>query len=175
VENTWRGISDSLRRFIRSQVKDEVLAEDILQDVFMKMAAKLPLLRQEEKISAWLFQIARNTIIDHFRRRDNIAKLESSAPLGNDPAIGGDNATEEFARCIPDMLDTLPPIYREALYWSEIEGLSQKDLAQKLGVPYSTAKSRVQRGKAKLRENLLNCCHITTDVYGNVLDYWKKS
>ena len=73
--------------------------------------------------------------------------------------------------CIPAFLDSLPEKYREALFEVEINGLSQLELAKKLDISYSGAKSRVQRGREKLREALLDCCDIAADKYGNILEY----
>ncbi len=175
IENIWEEIHDDLYAFIRSRLPDEASAKDVTQDVFLTLQTKLPQLRNRDKISSWLFQIARHTVADHYRREQRKRGAGSPAPESVEPPTPAtEDRTEEFARCIPAMLELLPPIYREALRLTEIEGLSQKELAERLDIPYPTAKSRVQRGKEQLKAILLQCCRISTDVYGNVLDYEKR-
>lgn len=169
----WFTVSESLRQFIGIKIKDPQTVDDLLQEVFLKVQENSRQLKDEEKAGAWVFRIAQNTITDHYRRLQR-PEIEGWKNLTSPAPDDASDLTAEFAGCIPAMLEVLPPIYREALYLSEIEGLSQKELAQRLGISYSGAKSRVQRGREKLREILLECCHIHTDVYGNIIDYHKK-
>jgi RNA polymerase sigma-70 factor (ECF subfamily) len=71
---------------------------------------------------------------------------------------------------VKPFIQKLAPNYRDALLITEFQNISQKELAQKLNISYSGAKSRVQRGKEKLKELILNCCLVQTDTYGNVLN-----
>jgi len=173
IEKIWEEIHDDLYAFIRSRLQDEASAKDVTQDVFLTLQTKLPQLRNRDKVGNWLFQIARHAVTDHYRREQR-KRDAGSLDSVEIPTLETDDRTEEFARCIPAMLELLPPIYREALHLTEIEGLSQKELAERLDIPYPTAKSRVQRGKEHLKSILLQCCRISTDVYGNVLDYEKR-
>ena len=174
AEKIWLTVSGSLRQYVRRKVADPRLAEDLLQEIFLKVQENYQQLRDEQKVGAWVFRMARNVIVDHYRQQERYG----AAPAGflPDMAAGQEAAdlNREFAACIPAMLAVLPEAYREALYLSEIEGLSQKELARRLGISYSGAKSRVQRGRRKLREILLQCCHIHTDAYGNIIDYQKR-
>ncbi|MEO1451622.1 MAG: sigma factor-like helix-turn-helix DNA-binding protein, partial [Bacteroidota bacterium] len=72
-------------------------------------------------------------------------------------------------------LKQLPPKYQEALTATALEGVSQKELAEQLGISYSGAKSRVQRGKEKLKSLILACCKTETDRYGNLIEIQKKA
>ena len=69
TETLWRAYSDQLLSFIRSRVKDPVIAEDILQDVFLKMHERLHTLKDDQKLQSWMYRIARNAIIDHYRSK----------------------------------------------------------------------------------------------------------
>lgn len=170
-EQLWGQVHNNLEQYILRQVKDPVAAQDLLQDVFLKMQAKLPQLREAEKAAPWLFRIAKNTIIDHYRQAAN----QPVAGLVTEPAgTEQEDITQEFAYCIRPFIDSLPEKYREALLLVEIQGLSQKELAERLGISYSGAKSRVQRGREMLKEALLECCHIQADRYGNILGYEKR-
>jgi len=71
------------------------------------------------------------------------------------------------------MIEQLPDKYREAMMLTELEGMTQKDLSNQLGISFSGAKSRVQRGRGELKELLTACCHIEADHYGNTIDYHK--
>lgn len=76
------------------------------------------------------------------------------------------NYLAELASCLQPMIAGLPDIYRTALTLSEIEGITQREVADRLGISVSGAKSRVQRGREKLRERLLQCCEIETGRNG---------
>lgn len=82
-----------------------------------------------------------------------------------------ENFTKEATVCIRSTIKRLPEKYREALELTEFQGLSQKELSEKLGISYSGAKSRVQRGRGKLKQLLEGCCHIEADRYGNIVDF----
>ncbi len=74
--------------------------------------------------------------------------------------------------CILPLVQQLPPPYRQALLLTEVEGMTQKDLAARLGLSFSGARSRVQRARDKLRELLLDCCHFEFDRRGTIIDYY---
>jgi RNA polymerase sigma-70 factor, ECF subfamily len=77
----------------------------------------------------------------------------------------------ELAPSVAAMVNALPEPYREALYLTEYQGLSQRDLAVRLGLSFSGAKSRVQRAREKLKQLLLDCCHLEFDRRGRIIDY----
>lgn len=174
AEAIWINVQAKLKAFVRRKIQDDASADDVLQEVFLKMHHNLPQLKEEEKAEYWLFRIAQNAVNDHFRQQRKPAlplpKLE--APFLENEAEQTTRAlTEEVSQWLPFMLELLPEKYRQALYLTDIEGLSQRELAEKLQLSYSGAKSRVQRGREKLREVVLQCCEVATDKYGNVLGY----
>lgn len=171
----WQNINQSLLNFIRGKVKDESISQDILQDVFVKIQINLTNLKDPSKLLPWVFQIARNEINNHFRTQKR--RLETAPILAENISdeVEAPHTHQDFSQCVPSFLDALPEKYREALILVEIEGLSQKELAERLGISYSGAKSRIQRGREKLKEALLECCQISTDVYGNIVDYRKRN
>ena len=77
----------------------------------------------------------------------------------------------ELAPSVAAMLERLPEHYREALVLTEYQGLTQKELAERLGLSFSGAKSRVQRAREKLKQLMLECCHFEFDCLGRVIDY----
>lgn len=126
-------------------------------------------LKDTEKISGWVFQIARNAIIDFYREGKKPAisldEISYSEPESED------NFNKTFEQDIIDMMKDLPDKYQQALLLTEYQGLSQKELAAKLNISLSGAKSRVQRARMHLKDMLMQCCHIEFDKYGNIIDY----
>ena len=79
--------------------------------------------------------------------------------------------TKQFSDYASSVINQLPEKYREAVYWADIKGITQNELAEKLSISVSGAKSRVQRGRQKIKEIVLKCCDINADKYGNIVDY----
>jgi len=173
VEHIWRTYHKQLLSFIQKRVSDSSMADDILQEVFIKIHTRIDSLQENTKIKAWLFQITRNTIIDYYRKANSLK--EASDELidledENDPL-----ALQDIQTCIIPMIKSLPEDYQEALFMTELNGLSQKLLAEKLQISYSAAKSRVQRGRFLLKEALSNCCSFEHDSKGRLINYEKKT
>ena len=176
AEAIWMKVQAKLKAFVRSKVRDEASADDVLQEIFLKMHQNLHQLREEGKAEYWLFRIAQNAVNDHFRQekaRRQPAPVPEDVPDEEEKQVQA--LTEEVSQWLPFMLELLPDKYRKALYLTEVEGLSQRELADKLGISYSGAKSRVQRGREKLRDVVLQCCEVATDNYGNVLGYERRA
>lgn len=155
---------NALRGFIVRRVKDPALAQDIAQDVVLKMYTRFNQLKESEKITAWMYQIARNAIIDHFRKE---SKTFDPRELMEDDQYS--TLTDCVHNCLMEMLATLPDKYREALELAELKNLSQTAMAAQLQLSYSAVKSRVQRARQLLRERVLEQCDIEMDSYGNVV------
>lgn len=172
TEHLWREFSKDLRAFITRRVPNEQDADDILQESFIKIHKHLNSLENEDRLVAWIYQITRRTIVDYYRR----AKPGVPLPLDWEEATTSSRESEseveaEVASWLKPMIADLPPKYREALRLTEFEGLNQKQLAAKLGLSHSGAKSRVQRGRALLRKQVLDCCHLEFDRRGGIIDY----
>lgn len=150
--------------FVRRYTKDKALAEDIVHDVFLKVYDKLPQLREHDKISGWIFRIAKNIIIDHFR-----AQAKTIHAVDLDWESDGVTLNDCVSSCLREMITTLPRKYREALEFAELKGMSQLELSQKLNISYSGAKSRVQRARQMLREKMDKAYRIQFDHYGNAI------
>ncbi len=173
LEKIWLGLNRQIRAFIRSKVDDEQKAEDILQEVYLKLHQGLASLKHPEKIKNWLFQITRNVIIDHYRSTKNYLPIvENTAFFEDNFDI---NPLDKIQTSLLEMINQMPDIYRDALILTEYEGLSQKVVAKKLGISYSGVKSRVQRARTLLKEMLFKCCHFELDKYGNIIDYYQVS
>ncbi len=168
--SVWLELSADLRRFIRRRVSDDHVADDLLQETFVRIHRNLNALDDTDRLAAWVYQIAQNVIHDHYRR--SAAKAASLAEA--DPAderhesIG--NVRGRAGEWLGELIGQLPEKYREAVQLSEIEGFTQQEVADRLGLSLSGAKSRVQRGRAMLKEVLDQCCTFEFDRRGNIVD-----
>jgi RNA polymerase sigma-70 factor, ECF subfamily len=169
-EAIWNAFSARLRRFLLSRVEDESAADDLLQDVFVRIHSHMQSLRETDRLESWIYQIARNAVIDHYRTRRAHTELPETLPDKNEDEENA--AAKELAGSLRDMVEALPEPYRDALLLTEFEGLTQSELAGRLGISLSGAKSRVQRARQKIKDELLTCCHFEFDRYGRVIDYW---
>lgn len=166
----WQRFGADLRRFIARRVPEPADAEDVLQDVFVKIHARLDTVQDEERVAAWVYQIARNAIVDYHRRQRATMDLSEIAAMEAEDEPD-DTVDHEVARWLKPMIDDLPDKYREAIWLTEFEGLSQVELAGRLGISVSGAKSRVQRGRTLLRHDLLDCCMFEFDRRGGIIGY----
>ena len=168
-DQLWETFSAPLHQFIRRRVADPHSAEDILQDVFLKIHTQIGTLRAQERLTSWIYQITRNAIADYYRAQRPTAELTESLP-GMDELVD-DDVMRELSPCVTAIIAALPDTYGEAVRLTEYQGLSQKALSERLGISFSGAKSRVQRARAKIKEHLLNCCHFQFDHGGRIIDY----
>jgi RNA polymerase sigma-70 factor (ECF subfamily) len=168
-EQLWETFSGPLWQFIRRRVPDAYGAEDILQDVFLKIHTRIGTLRADDRLASWIYQITRNAIADYYRAQRPTAELAETLPAADE--LAGDDAARELSPCVAALVAALPDAYREALRLTEYQGLSQKQLSEQLGISFSGAKSRVQRARAKIKEQLLACCHFQFDYAGRIVEY----
>jgi len=167
VDQLWSEITDQLEAFIFSKVKDKSISEDLLQDIFIKIHTKIDMLRDETKIQSWIYQITRNTINDYFRKSTHKFGIEN---IAENSIAESDHFFDEAINDMIKFMKHLPEQYCEALCETEFNGLSQKEFAEKLGISYSGAKSRVQRARKILKDLLLNCCHYQFDKHGSIIN-----
>jgi RNA polymerase sigma-70 factor (ECF subfamily) len=166
TEKAWLAFRDRLLAFIRRRVRSEHDAEDILQDVFVKLEKGLASLEDETRLGAFVFQTARNAIID-FQRRGSASGELLADVAAEPPSAPGANA--DAAACIRPLLEKLSTEDREALELAELGDLTQAELAARLGISLTGGKSRVQRARRRLGEALRACCDFETDRRGNVI------
>ena len=160
-------MNSELRRFIRRRVANDHVAEDLLQETFVRVHRNLGALKATEKLAAWVYQIARNVVYDHHRQGD-----PSWSVLSPDEAIDTDDFQSPGCHnlsWLEPLIETLPEGYRQAVRMAELEEHSQQGIADKLGLSLSGAKSRIQRGREMLKETLQRCCTIQLDARGNVV------
>lgn len=176
----WQQVHERLRGFIAKRVANEAEADDILQEVFLRVHRYLAQLQEPERLVSWIFQITRHVIIDYYRapgrRRERPAGLveevdgESSPPLSE----GDAGAKTELSGCLRPMIERLPEEYRRAITLVELDGLTQKEAAEQLGLSVPGMKSRVQRGRKQLKLLLEECCVIELDSRKGVIDFERR-
>jgi RNA polymerase sigma-70 factor (ECF subfamily) len=153
-------------------VDDADIADDILQNVFLNIHAKIDSLKDASKLRPWIYQISRNAIVDHYRSHKSHDELPES--IVQPEKDNAETARQEIEGCMLPLVRNLPDTYREAVMLSEIEGLTQKQVAEKLGLSLSAAKSRVQRGRIMVKNMLNDCCRFEIDHRGTMVDYQLK-
>jgi RNA polymerase sigma-70 factor (ECF subfamily) len=175
AEAVWQDFHARLLGFIARRVGDRDSAEDILQEVMLRIHRHVGELERPSAVRAWVHQIARNAIADHYRRASVRHERPSGIDLDRHEPLELEGAPEELrselAACLGPLLERLPPMHREALALTELEGLTQASAAAQLGLSSSGMKSRVQRGRAQLKELLVACCEIELDRRGGVRSY----
>ena len=183
IENTitfneiWLKFSHPVKDFIRNQTHNSDVTDDILQEVFIKIHQNLHLLRDQERVASWVFQIARNTVLNYFRSQKKHLENQESHQQATEEEnhFKENNLNEMVGIWLEEFKKDLDPKYQEALQLVDIEGITQVELANRLGISVSGAKSRVQRGREQLKQKLIDCCPVKTDQYGNILEIKRKN
>lgn len=174
IKTIWNKFRNELLNFITARVNDEYKAEDILQEVFIKIYRNIEQLDDEAKLKSWLYKITKNTIIDYYRRRKSsdlyIEEVEDA--LGNEEE--NTNMNNEMLTCLKFFLYELPDKYKEPLEMYELKGMKHREISKELNISLSGSKTRIQRAREKLRKVLTECCEIEFDTYGNIVEYKKK-
>ena len=143
TEHVWEAFHTPLQQFIRRRVSDEATAEDVLQDVFLKIHQHVETLKDVKKLESWMYQITRNAIIDSYRSSRPTTTLDAVEVLDLPEELPDDDVVSELLPCVRAMVRNLPELDRQALVLTEYQGLTQKELAERLGLSFSGAKSRV--------------------------------
>ncbi len=154
VAEVWKEHQEKLAFFIRGRISSRCDADDVLQDVYVKVNAGQKSLRDRTKIRSWIYQIARNAIVDYYRSHKKTVELPEDFPAFKKEK----DAWTLISRCVRPFIEELPPLYREALLLSEIQGLDHAQVAKKLKISLAGAKARIQRGQKKLKKKFDDCC-----------------
>ena len=166
TEEQWEQVYERLKVFVLPRIADRNDADDVLQEVFLKIHDNIQSLKETDNFWSWIYQITRNAIVDYYRskagRSKNDAGLIDIQKLHIEPDKENE-ATRELTSCLEPMMSTLPKDQREALVLVEFEKLTKQEAAEKIGISVSGMKSRVQRARKKLMKMLLDCCRVELD------------
>lgn len=168
IEKIWLEYRSLLKAFLHSKVSNDSDVDDLLQDILIKSYENLGKLKSGDKIKPWIFQIANHSIIDFYRKNGRNKALTEDDLWYEDEGL---DAKAELSHCIDPFVNALPESSSKLLMATDINGESQKALAQSMGISYSTLKSRVQKARVELRNLFDECCHMKLDAQGNIMDY----
>lgn len=164
TKQVWTKYSEDLKRFIISKVKDVAIADDILQDTFIKIHTKLHTLKDITKLKSWIFSIARNSILDYWK---STSKTFQIADFELETEILENTHTEKD--CLRGILQNLPKKYRDPLFLSDIKGMKQSEVATQLKQTISTTKSQIQRARKLIAQGFIDCCGFVLNEKGNLV------
>jgi RNA polymerase sigma-70 factor (ECF subfamily) len=176
-EGHWHELRARLGGFVGRRIGNPADAEDVVQDVFVRMQHNIESLSSTDRLDAWAFRITRNAIADYYRASEHRAAPGKTLNELTADSIDGEpsaDARAEMAYCIAPMVRQLPQNYKQAIELTELEGMTQTAAAEQLGLSVPGMKSRVQRGRARLRAMLLRCCEIETDRRGRVIGFEQR-
>lgn len=169
IEKVYKEFHKPLFYFIRKRVPSLFIAEDILQDVFIKAHLNIDKVNDQTKVKRWLFQIARNSIIDYYRserKKETIIEEIEDRDTSYE-----EDAYKKLQATVLEMIQQLPFKYGQSLFLADYRGYTQKEIADQLNISLSCAKARVQRARKLMKEIYEKCCHFEYDVNGKVIDY----
>ncbi len=148
-----------LLAFVERRVGDRRLAEDLLQDAFVRGLERGSALRDGESATAWVYRVLRNAVIDHHRRRGAASRaLEAFAAELGDGAVAPAEIAESVCACVSHLAATLKPEYADALRSIDVDGVAVKDYAERAGISKSNAAVRVFRARQALLKQVTVSC-----------------
>ncbi len=163
----WEDYKSALLGYIKKRVSDEDDAKDILQEVLLKSYQFCSKGKTVLHLKSWLYKISQNSIIDYYNN--------SNKTITHIPEIVQDNDEKsligEASDYIKILLKLLPNEYATPLYLSDIDGIDQKVIAVNLGLTLPNTKSRIQRGRVKLKEKFLECCVVSFGDNGEMISF----
>lgn len=175
TEQMWREMLPQLRKFVRRRIADPDRADDLVAEILLRIHQNVASLDDQELLPNWVFRIARNAVIDEYRRagrsREQLTATLPEHSIESFTDQDEPGAVRELSACLRPMLGGLPAEQREALEMVDLTGMTQAEAAQRTGVSLSGMKSRVQRGRRRLAELLGQCCALTLDGRGVPMDY----
>jgi RNA polymerase sigma-70 factor (ECF subfamily) len=160
----WQEYHKKLFSFIKTRVSSQEDAEDILQDVLLKTYNYCLEKNEINNLKAWLFTLAKNSIVDYHKRIFKNVGLYFEISYDQNEYFDFNDAIQY----VVPILKLLPEKYAIPLQMSDIEGIDQKEIAFKLGLTLTNTKSRIQRGRIKLKSRFLECCDLYYSENGEI-------
>lgn len=170
IEPLYREIRSDLIAFFTARTGSTDVAEDLTQETFFKVLRRLERNTVLPNPAGYVYQTARNTLVDYYRTRRTAEELPEIADTSQE-----DNRDQETRRQIAGWMErfvnSLSEPYRTTLTLSDIEGLSHREIAVRTGVSPAAVKTRVHRGRRLLHRDLTQCCSFSFDARGRVVDF----
>jgi RNA polymerase sigma-70 factor (ECF subfamily) len=171
MQNQVVQLYNPLLGYVKKRVRNQEDAEDLTQDVFLKLSKSNS--NGVDNLKSWVYTIAKNTITDYYRKK----QLQTNA-IEDDTIFDYDadnDAGIALGKCVHSFVNQLPEEYRELMILSEIKEIPQKEIAEQLNINYVTVRSKIQRGRKKLKELFEGCCTILQGGKGSILDFESKT
>jgi RNA polymerase sigma-70 factor, ECF subfamily len=174
ARGAWKELEQKLRPYLARRVASPADIDDLLQDIFVRMHRGLTELRDEERFGGWVYRIANSAVVDRARQRSRAPQTGDSddvaaSDLPEAPVVPEDELQADLGECVALFVSRLASPYREAVTLTELQGLTQREAAEMLDISLSALKSRVQRGRDKIRQMFEECCQISVDCRGRVI------
>jgi len=162
TQQIWNTYSDELYFFILKKVRNKNNANDIFQNTFLKIHKNLFQLKNDAKVKAWVFQIARNEIVNYMNQEmvyvENVKPEKETSPQ-----------KQQQMCCFDTFINDLPKIYRDVVELVYIKGKKQKEVAITLEISLENVKARLKRAKEILKKNFNECCKYQLDKHGKLI------
>ena len=164
TQEVWTQYSKDLKQFIISKIKNKAIADDILQDSFIKIHTKLHTLKDLTKLKSWIFTITRNSILDHFKESKKKTEFDFL-----EYEFQKEINTHTEMDCLYGILSGLPKKYRDPIFLSDIKGLKQSEVAKQLHQNLATTKSQIQRARKLIAQGFMDCCGLVQNKQGHLV------
>ncbi len=165
----------ALTRYIRAIVQNELIADDLTQETMLRAFKSRSGLRDSSKFVPWLFRIAINVCRDYFRKQKGTREQLFSNWISVEPQdLRDDNAPHldkvmecsEMSECVQQFFADLPDAYRTVIIMHDMEGMTNPEIADMLGISLATVKIRLHRARKRLRTVLKDACEFHIDERG---------
>lgn len=160
----WEGFNEQLYFFILKRVQDKEVANDVFQETFLKIHSRNHQLRDEKKLKAWVYQIARNEIINHY----NTKPLSANEPIFESQLTDEQLQAHEQICCFDKFITQLPPNYKTVIELVYLKGMKQQEVAVQLNISLANVKARLRRAKELLKEKFNTCCKYKVNKKGKL-------
>lgn len=171
LTTAWTTHAAELRGWLRHRTGNTALADDLLQDLFLKALRQGNRFCELHNARAWLFEVARNLLADHLRVAHHMVELPEDLTAHAEDI----DTVDVLTGCLPRVLSELSADDREAITLCDLQGMAQADFAKTKGLSLSAAKSRVQRARVRLRAHMSQACQVQMDEVGHVSDFVPRS
>lgn len=168
VVAAWQAHQAELRGYVRHRVADAAAADDVVQEVFLKAMSRQNALCGIDNPRAWLFQVARNALVDRARTSHPGEPIEQhEGELVAEPADGL-APVDALADCVETVMRDLPAADAQILRACDIDGQLLREFAAAHALSLPAVKSRLLRARSRLRERLVSACQVRFDADGAV-------
>jgi RNA polymerase sigma-70 factor (ECF subfamily) len=171
LTKAWNMHEPELRGWARHRLGNPAETDDFLQDLFLKALRQGEQFCSIQNARAWLFEVARNTLADRLRVQRDTVELPDDLVSQIDEI----DTVDTLTACLPRVLSELSPEDRDAITLCDLEGMAQAEYAKAKGISLSAAKSRLQRARVRMKQQMTNACQVQLDGAGHVQDFVPRS